>query len=62
MLVRLLQGRTAGQVDDLNGAVVAAGRERSVATPLNERLCALVHAIERGEERIGIAQLERLLA
>ncbi len=62
MLVRLLEGRTAGQVDDLNGAVVLAGREHGVATPLNERLCALVHAIERGEERIGAGQLARLLS
>jgi 2-dehydropantoate 2-reductase len=62
MLVRLLEGRTAGQVDDLNGAVVQAGRAHGVATPLNARLCALVHAIERGEERIGIEQLARLLA
>ena len=61
MLVRLLEGRTAGQVDDLNGEVVAAGREAGVATPLNQRLCALVHAIERGEERLGPAQLDRLL-
>jgi hypothetical protein len=28
--------------------------------PLNEKLLALVHAIERGEERIGPHQLERL--
>ncbi len=62
MLVRLLEGRTAGQVDDLNGAVVAAGREAGVPTPLNERLCARVHAIERGEEKLGPAQLARLLA
>ena len=62
MLVRLLEGRTAGQVDDLNGAVAAAGREAGVPTPLNERLCALVHAIERGEEKLGPAQLGRLLA
>ena len=62
MLVRLLEGRTAGQVDDLNGAVAAAGREAGVPAPLNERLCALVHAIERGEEKLGPAQLARLLA
>jgi 2-dehydropantoate 2-reductase len=60
MLERLLAGRTSGQVDDLNGAVVAAARARGLLVPLNEKLLALVHAIERGEERIGPHQLERL--
>jgi 2-dehydropantoate 2-reductase len=60
MLERLLAGRTSGQVDDLNGAVVAAARARGLLVPLNEKLLALVHAIERGEERVGPHQLERL--
>jgi 2-dehydropantoate 2-reductase len=60
MLVRLLEGRPAGQVDDLNGAVVRAGREAGVATPLNARLVDLVHGIERGEERLGPHQLAKL--
>jgi 2-dehydropantoate 2-reductase len=60
MLMRLLEGRPAGQVDDLNGAVVRAGREAGVATPLNARLVELVHRIERGEERLGPHQLAAL--
>jgi 2-dehydropantoate 2-reductase len=60
MLVRLLEGRPAGQVDDLNGAVVRAGREAGVRTPLNARLVELVHRIERGEERLGPHQLAAL--
>jgi 2-dehydropantoate 2-reductase len=60
MLVRLLEGRPAGQVDDLNGAVVRAGLEAGVATPLNARLVELVHAIERGEERLGPHHLAAL--
>jgi len=60
MLARLEAGRPAGQVDDLNGAVAAAARERGLEAPLNARLCALVHAIERGEERIGLHQIARL--
>jgi len=60
MLVRLLEGRPAGQIDDLNGAVVRAGREAGVGTPLNARLVELVHDIERGDERLGPHQLRAL--
>jgi 2-dehydropantoate 2-reductase len=60
MLQRLLQGKPAGQVDDLNGAVADAARQAGLAAPLNARLRDLVHAIERGEERIGPHQLEKL--
>ena len=62
MLQRLLAGRPAGQVDDLNGAVAEAARQAGLPAPLNARLRDLVHAIERGEERIGPQQLERLAA
>ena len=61
MLVRLLAGRPAGQLDDLNGAVVRAAEELSLAAPLNARLVALVRSIERGEEQLGVHQLARLL-
>lgn len=37
------------EVDEINGAIVAAGRKFGVATPLNAALVARVHAIERGE-------------
>jgi 2-dehydropantoate 2-reductase len=62
MLRRLEAGLPAGQVDDVNGAVVRAAREVGLDAPLNARLVELVHAIERREERIGTRQLERLLA
>jgi 2-dehydropantoate 2-reductase len=61
MLARLEAGRPAGQVDDLNGAVAKAARSLHKTAPLNERLTALIHAIERGEERIGVHHLARLL-
>ena len=60
MLQRLLAGRPAGQVDDLNGAVVEAAHQVRLDAPLNARVRDLVHAIERGEEKIGPHQLERL--
>jgi 2-dehydropantoate 2-reductase len=60
MLRRLEAGLPAGQVDDVNGAIVAAARECGLEAPLNARLVEVVHAIERGAERIGPDQLERV--
>lgn len=34
------------EIDYLNGAIVAAGRSAGVATPVNERMVALVHEVE----------------
>jgi 2-dehydropantoate 2-reductase len=48
MLQDLEAGRPT-EVDVINGAVVAGGREAGVATPVQERTVELVHAIERGE-------------
>ena len=48
----MLQDLDAGrdtEVDVVNGGVVAKGREHGMATPFNERVVELVHAIERGE-------------
>ena len=62
MLERLLAGRTSGQIDDLNGAVVRVAERvgLSGAVPVNRALLGLVHAIERGEEKIGVGLLERI--
>lgn len=60
MLDRLLAGRTSGQVDDLNGAVVREAAAAGVAAPVNQALLDLVHAIEAGRERPGPHQLEAL--
>lgn len=48
MLQDLEAGRPT-EVDVINGAVVAGGREAGVPTPVQERTVELVHAIERGE-------------
>jgi 2-dehydropantoate 2-reductase len=37
----------ASEIDYLNGAIVTAGRRTGVRTPVNERLTALVHQVER---------------
>lgn len=52
MLPRLLAGRTSGQIDNLNGAVVAHALRAGLAAPLNAQLVALVHAIEQGHEKV----------
>jgi 2-dehydropantoate 2-reductase len=41
------------EVDVINGAVVDRGREYGVETPVNARVVALMHAMERGERRPG---------
>ncbi len=41
------------EVDVINGGVVEKGREHGVATPLNEHVVGLMHAMERGERRPG---------
>jgi 2-dehydropantoate 2-reductase len=60
MLERLLAGRTSGQIDDLNGAVVRIAAQVGVAVPVNRALLDRVHAIERGEVEIGPENLAGL--
>jgi 2-dehydropantoate 2-reductase len=50
MIARLREGRSAG-VEDLNELIDG---------PVNRKLCALVHAIERGEKQIDPRHLEAL--
>lgn len=46
MLQDVLAGRKT-EVETVNGAVVAAGTEHSLAVPLNKAMVALVHGLER---------------
>ncbi|MFS0794523.1 ketopantoate reductase family protein [Microbacterium sp. 1P10AE] len=48
------------EVDDINGAVVAAGRRLGIPTPVNESIVEVGHAIERGEMEPALAALQRL--
>ena len=50
------------EVDVINGAVVARGREHGVATPLNEKIVEVVHGYERGEGEPGPDVFELLRA
>ncbi len=39
------------EIDDINGAVVALGKQHGVATPVNEKMIALIRQAEKGEAR-----------
>lgn len=49
------------EVDFLNGWIAARARELGVATPVNERLVAMIKEVERGERQIGPANLDELM-
>jgi len=44
-----LERGVATEVDVINGAVAAEARAAGLATPVNDRVVAIVHSIERGE-------------
>ncbi len=46
-----LQQSRPTEVDELNGAVVRAGAERGMPTPINHRIIELVRAAEAGDQR-----------
>lgn len=48
------------EVDYMLGAVVAEGKRLGVPCPLNERLVAIIHEIERGERVQGLHNLDDL--
>jgi 2-dehydropantoate 2-reductase len=50
MLQDLEKGATT-EVDVVNGGVASRGRAHGIATPANDAVVALVHAMERGERR-----------
>jgi 2-dehydropantoate 2-reductase len=52
------------EVDVIDGAVAERGRRHGIATPLHQRVVALIHAAERGERtpsRDGLRQLAAVL-
>ena len=61
MLQDLEQGR-ATEVDVVNGGVAQRGREHGIATPFNDRVVELVHAMERGERSPAPEELTELVA
>ncbi len=61
MLQDLEQGR-ATEVDVVNGGVAQRGREYEIATPFNDRVVELVHAMERGERSPAAEELTGLVA
>ena len=54
MLQDILRGRTT-EIDVINGAIVAKGREAGIATPVNQMLTRLIKALEStAAQRIDI--------
>ena len=61
MLQDLEQGRDT-EVDVVNGGVAQRGRAHGIATPFNDRVIELVHAMERGERSPAPDELTGLVA
>ena len=61
MLQDLEQGRDT-EVDVVNGGVAQRGRTHGIATPFNDRVVELVHAMERGERSPAPDELTQLVA
>jgi 2-dehydropantoate 2-reductase len=58
----LARGTGALETDYLNGEIVLQGRRHGVATPLNERLCALAAAAARERRAPGTLSADDVLA
>ena len=61
MLQDLEHGRDT-EVDVVNGGVARRGRAHGMATPFNDRVVELVHAMERGERSPAPDELTQLVA
>ena len=61
MLQDLEQGRPT-EVDVVNGGVAQRARAHRIATPYNDRVVELVHAMERGERVPAPRELTELVA
>jgi 2-dehydropantoate 2-reductase len=62
LLVDMRSGRTQAEIDELNGAIVKAGKTSGVKTPVNTALVGIVHdllekKVDRAEWRHNIDQL-----
>ena len=65
LLVDMRSGRTQAEIDELNGAIVKAGKTSGVKTPVNAALVGIVHDLlekkaDRAEWRRNIDQLVKL--
>jgi 2-dehydropantoate 2-reductase len=61
MLQDLEQGRPT-EVDVVNGGVAQRARAHHIATPFNDRVVEVVHAMERGERSPAPRELTELVA
>jgi ketopantoate reductase len=63
--VDMRSGRTQSEINELNGAIVRAGKTAGVRTPVNAALVGIVHELlegkaDRAEWRHNIDQLVKL--
>ena len=49
LLVDMRSGRTQSEIDELNGAIVQAGRASGVKTPVNAALVGIMHDLLEGK-------------
>jgi 2-dehydropantoate 2-reductase len=65
LLVDIRSGRTQSEIDELNGAIVAAGKSIGVLTPVNAALVSILHdllagKVDRAEWRRNVDRLAQL--
>ena len=57
----VIKGRKS-EIEQMNGYIVENGRERNVATPVNEAVIRVMKEIETGEATPDPSQAERVLS
>ena len=57
----VIKGRKS-EIEQMNGYIVEKGRERNVATPVNEAVVRVMKEIEAGEATPDLSQVERVLS
>ena len=57
----VIKGRKS-EIEQMNGYIVEKGRERNVATPVNEAVVRVMKEIEAGEATPDTSQAERVLS
>jgi 2-dehydropantoate 2-reductase len=67
LLVDMRSGKTQSEIDELNGAIVQAGKTIGVKTPVNAALVGIMHDLlegkaDRAEWRRNVARLVELTA
>jgi len=57
MLQDILKARRS-EIDYLNGLVVRKGKEKGIATPINQAVVDVMHLLDAGEMKVAPSNLE----